>query len=134
MLDEDVRSGSPGDEPSGGFMPSPSDKQARSIPLSRAALMTTKEASAFLGYRSDRRLWNLRAALRGPKAIKLPAGGVRYRIEDLEEWAVTVSVEGEPDLRGLAHSRTEAAKKEQRRALDLERQRARRAVAQEGRP
>ena len=81
-----------------------------------------------LGYRSERRLQNLRSAGTGPVAIKLPTGGVRYRIEDLETWAVAVTIAGEPDLRSSVQAKRQTAKQAERRQRDLERQRKRRAA------
>lgn len=130
MKDRDC-TGVTGVDSSGAAAPIPTHKPGHTEPLSRAALMTVGEASKYLGYKSDRRLWNLRAANSGPRAIKLPSGGVRYRIEDLEAWAFQVVREGEPDLRPTGPSKAQGEKQALRRARDLERQRARRAAEKE---
>lgn len=66
-------------------------------------LVTEKEAAARLGYSTawlQRQRWRSRefGELHGPPFVKLPSGGVRYRLSDLEAWAWS----GEHSL-GLSH-------------------------------
>lgn len=53
---------------------------------SRYRLMNEQTAARFLDMAMTR-LRNLRIAGTGPRWFRLPCGDVRYRVEDLDEWA-----------------------------------------------
>lgn len=54
----------------------------------QVGLLNDKQAAAFLGV-SPALLWKLRSAGTGPKFIRLGSKLVRYRVQDLQEWAAT---------------------------------------------
>ena len=61
-------------------------RDRRRIPLTERILLTEAEAAEFIGF-TPRFLQDRRYRGDGPPFVRVSARAIRYRIEDLEQWA-----------------------------------------------